>query len=123
MEALRQKVQRNQENPAKKFMTVLKPRSSSMPVAPHNSSSSSSSTTTSSQHHHHHSNHQNRDQKHQTAIPTSTSSTANTNSTSHQLQSKITSPVDVPMARSPIPALPPMNVHSPGLNQEQVAKS
>ncbi|CAG8559224.1 8450_t:CDS:2 [Diversispora eburnea] len=78
MEALRQKVQRNQENPAKKFMTVLKPRSATAP------SSSSSS---------------------------------------HRRQSQIASPVDQPLARSPIPALPPMNVHSPVLNQEQVAKS
>ncbi|CAG8768350.1 6116_t:CDS:2, partial [Funneliformis caledonium] len=67
MEALRQKVQRNQENPAKKFMTVLKPRSS-------------------------------------TPVP---------------------SPVDSsPLVHSPIPPqLPPMNVHSPSMNQEQVAKT
>ncbi|RHZ70614.1 hypothetical protein Glove_269g24 [Diversispora epigaea] len=120
MEALRQKVQRNQENPAKKFMTVLKPRSASVPVVPHNSSPSS--TTSSSQHHHHnhhHHHHQNREQLKHQAAPSSSPS-------SHQRQSQIASPIDQPLARSPIPALPPlppMNVHSPVLNQEQVAKS
>ncbi|RIB29236.1 hypothetical protein C2G38_2027910 [Gigaspora rosea] len=102
MEALRQKVQRNQENPAKKYMTVFKPRSSSTPAPPHNS-------TTNHQHHHHHYNRDQQKQQHQHQR--------------HQSQQQ-TSPVDPsPMARSPIPPLPPMNVHSPGMNQEQVTKS
>ncbi|CAG8572001.1 10520_t:CDS:2, partial [Acaulospora morrowiae] len=91
MEALRQKVQRNQENPAKKYMNVLKPRSVSTPVVSHNNPSPS------------HPQHHSRDQP------------------KHQQQTA--SPIDPPMARSPIPPLPPMNVHSPGINQEQVTKS
>ncbi|CAB4382409.1 hypothetical protein RhiirA5_360629 [Rhizophagus irregularis] len=103
MEALRQKVQRNQENPAKKFMNVLKPRSASMPVPPLNQSSPT--------HHQHH--HNNRDQ-HKQQSP-------------HQRQSQqppAPSPVDSPMVHSPIPPqLPPLNVHSPSMSQEQVAKT
>ncbi|CAG8494424.1 13266_t:CDS:2 [Acaulospora colombiana] len=97
MEALRQKVQRNQENPAKKYMNVFKPRSVSTPVVSHSNSSPSQP------HPHSHQHHQSRDQP------------------KHQQQT--VSPVDPPIARSPIPPLPPMNVHSPGMNQEQATKS
>jgi hypothetical protein len=105
MEALRQKLQRNQENPAKKFMNVLKPRSASMPVPPLNQSSPQ-------QQHHSHHHHSNRDQHKQ-------------QSPHRSQQAPSPSPVDsAPMVHSPIPPqLPPMNVHSPSMNQEQVAKS
>ncbi|RIA98404.1 hypothetical protein C1645_750181 [Glomus cerebriforme] len=112
MEALRQKVQRNQENPAKKFMNVLKPRSASMPVPPLNQSSPQQQHHSSHQHQHHHNN---RDQ-HKQQSP----------HRQHQSQQQpAPSPVDpAPMVHSPIPPqLPPMNVHSPSMNQEQVAKT
>ncbi|CAJ0828498.1 11514_t:CDS:2 [Entrophospora sp. SA101] len=81
MEAIRAKVQRNQEHPAKKFMNVLKPRSASMP------------------HHHQRSHH------------------------STQQNTQTSSPVDPSQSHSPIPPpqLPPINVHSPGLNQDSKA--
>ncbi|CAJ0651119.1 8664_t:CDS:2 [Entrophospora sp. SA101] len=89
MEAIRAKVQRNQEHPAKKFMNVLKPRSASMPVPPINNNS----PTTSSSHH------------------------------STQQNTQTSSPVDPSQSHSPIPPpqLPPINVHSPGLNQDSKA--
>ncbi|KAG9301751.1 hypothetical protein G9A89_003298 [Geosiphon pyriformis] len=107
MEALRNKVRQNAqnaENPAKKFIKVLKPRSTSMPVPPPNQSPQSN-------------HHQNRQHSH-------SSPQQHHHQQSHQPQ-QISSPSNhTPHANSPNPQqLPPMNVHSPQMGQEQVAKS
>ncbi|CAG8478736.1 2499_t:CDS:2 [Paraglomus occultum] len=100
MEALRQKVRQNAENPARKYMKVLKPRSVTMPVG------SSAVQHTSPTHHHHHHNHQLQHPQGQHSPVSTTGS-------------------NTPVQHSPISTttLPPMNVHSPGIGNEQGVKS
>jgi len=161
MEAIRAKVQRNQEHPAKKFMNVLKPRSASMPVPPINNNSP---TTSSSNHQHinrelhnnHNQNHHLNHHNHNGNNNNNNNNISNSNSNHHKRQQssppsptpplpislpptpqhhhqrshhstqqnpQTSSPVDPSQSHSPIPPpqLPPINVHSPGLNQDSKA--